>query len=139
MDCVGLKNNGVLKTRWWMITGGILQGLILRLMFFIVFINNLSDGMRWDEPLSRFCMTPKWGWRIAVAEAASGGWEQGFQLEGPRQAAQKDWQKPQEVQKKQMQSLASRVLKCSGTGESVTSQGTSKKAPGNPNEQVQCE
>lgn len=54
--------NSVLKTEWWIIIGGILQGLIQRPVFFIVFINNLSDGMGWDEPLSRFRMTPKWGW-----------------------------------------------------------------------------
>lgn len=62
-----------------MIIGGILQGLILSPVFFIVFINHLSDGMRWDELLSRFWITPKWGviqsgglwwWKLTV-EAGS--------------------------------------------------------------------
>lgn len=48
-------------------------------------------------------------WRIVVVEADSGGWEQGNQLKGPQLAVEKNCQKHEEVQKKQMQSPASRV------------------------------
>lgn len=35
----------VLKTKWWIVTGGILQRLTLRPVLFSIFINNLSNGM----------------------------------------------------------------------------------------------
>lgn len=80
----------VLKARWWMVVGTILQGLILRPVLFVVFINNLSDLVKILDDT-----------RLGVGkgvEAASGGWKQGCWSEG--QAAERRWQKPLEAKKK---------------------------------------
>lgn len=81
-----------------MITDGVLQGLILRL-------NQQSEW--WNEVGWTFVKIldyTKVGMRqgIMAVEVASGDWEQGYQLEGHQQAVERDCQKPQEIQKKQM-------------------------------------